>query len=100
MVEEAMDNSLFDWDSENVGHIAKHNVVPEEAEEVILGDPLDIELDVVDGEERWSYLGETNDGRILWITITLGGKRMRVVTAFEPDKQWKIFYLEQGAGLQ
>ena len=95
-----MDNSIFDWDSENIGHIAKHNVAPEEAEEVILGDFLDIGFDVVDGEERWSYLGETNDGRILRTTITLRGKRMRVVTAFEPEKHWKVFYLEETAGLQ
>ncbi|MGA2168220.1 MAG: BrnT family toxin [Terracidiphilus sp.] len=95
-----MDNSIFDWDSENIGHIAKHNVAPEEAEEVILGDFLDIGFDVVDGEERWSYLGETNDGRILWTTITLRRKRMRVVTAFEPEKHWKVFYLEETAGLQ
>jgi len=25
---------------------------------------------------------------------------MRVVTAFEPEKHWKIFYLEETAGLQ
>jgi uncharacterized DUF497 family protein len=66
-----MDNSLCNWDSANVDHIAEHNVTPEEAEEVILGDPLDIAFDIVDGEERWSYLGETNDRRILWVTITL-----------------------------
>jgi hypothetical protein len=95
-----METSQFDWDLENIGHIAKHNVVPEEAEEVILGDSLDIAFEVVDGEERWSYLGETNDGRILWVTITLRGKRMRVVTAFEPEKHLKVFYFEQMAGWQ
>jgi uncharacterized DUF497 family protein len=95
-----MDNSLFDWDNENIGHIAKHNVVPEEAEEVILGDPLDVGFDIVDGEERWSYVGETNDGEIIWVTITLRGKRMRVVTAFEPEKYWKVFYLEEKTELQ
>jgi uncharacterized DUF497 family protein len=93
-----MDNSLFDWDDANVIHIAEHDVVPEEAEEAILGDSLDIEFDIVDGEERWSYVGETNDGRILWVTITLRGKRMRVVTAFEPEKYWKVFYLEERTG--
>jgi uncharacterized DUF497 family protein len=95
-----MDNSLFDWDDANVGHIAEHNVAPEEVEEVVLGDPLDIGFEVIDNEERWSYLGETNEARILWITIALRGKRMRVVTAFEPDKHWKVFYLEEKAGLQ
>jgi uncharacterized DUF497 family protein len=95
-----MQNLQFDWDVHNIEHIAKHDVTPEEAEEVILGDPLDIGFDIVDGEERWSYLGDTNDGRILWTTITLRGKRMRVVTAFEPEKHWKIFYLEETAGLR
>jgi len=95
-----MDNSLFEWDDANILHIAEHSVVPEEAEEIILGDPLDVGFGLVDGEERWSYLGETNDGRIMWVTITLRGKRMRVVTAFEPEKHWKVFYLEEKAGLQ
>ena len=95
-----MDNSLFEWDDANILHIAEHSVVPEEAEEIILADPLDVGFGLVDGEERWSYLGETNDGRILWVTITLRGKRMRVVTAFEPEKRLKVFYLEETAGLQ
>jgi hypothetical protein len=46
-----MDNSLFDWDRENFGHIAEHHVAPEEAEQVILGDPLDIGFDIVNSEE-------------------------------------------------
>ena len=57
-----MSEPNFDWDEENIEHIAKHNVVPEEAEQVILGDPLDIGFDVVDAEERWPYLGETHEG--------------------------------------
>ncbi len=95
-----MDHSLFDWDSANINHIAEHDVSPEEAEEVVLGDPLDIGLEMADGEERSSQVGETDEGRILWVVITFRGEHMRVVTAFEPDKQWKIFYLEQRAGLR
>jgi len=95
-----MNDALFDWDDANILHVAEHNVAPEEAEEVILGDPLDIGMDVVDGEERSAHVGETNEGRILWVVITFRGERMRVVSAFEPDKKWKIFYLEQRVGLQ
>jgi uncharacterized DUF497 family protein len=95
-----MNDALFDWDDANIGHIAEHDVTPEEAEETILGNPLDIGIEVVDGEERSYHVGETNDGRILWIVITFRGERMRVVTAFEPDKKWKIFYLEQRVGQQ
>jgi uncharacterized protein len=95
-----MDHANFDWDYANIKHIAEHDVTPEETEEAILGEPLDIEFDIVDGEERWSYVGEASNGRILWVTITLRGKRMRVVTAFEPEKYWKVLYLEETAGLQ
>ena len=95
-----MNDALFDWDSANILHVAEHDVTPEEAEEVLLGDSLDVGFDVVNGEERSSHVGETNEGRILQVVITFRGERMRVVTAFEPDKQWKIFYLEQRAGLQ
>lgn len=95
-----MDNSIFDWDSENFGHIAKHNVAPEEAEEVILGDPLDGGFEIVDGEERWTYIGETVEARILRVVITIRGERARVVTAFEAEKHWKLLYLKQRAGLQ
>jgi uncharacterized DUF497 family protein len=95
-----MDDELFEWDDANILHLTEHDVSPEEAEEVILGDPLDIGLEVVEGEERSSHVGETNEGRILLVVISLRDERMRVVTAFEPDKQWKTFYLEQRAGLQ
>ena len=95
-----MDNSNFEWDDANVEHIAAHEVTPDEAEEVLLGDPLDIGFNLVEGEERWTYIGVTNEGRILWVATTLRGERMRVVTAFEPEKQWKMFYLEQKAAEQ
>jgi len=95
-----MNNSLFDWDSANIMHIAEHDVTPEEAEEAILGEPLDVGFDVVNGEERWPYLGETNEGRILRVVITMRGERIRVLTAFEPSRFQKNLYLERKAGLQ
>jgi uncharacterized DUF497 family protein len=89
----------FDWDSANIGHIAEHDVTSEEAEEVLLGEPLDVGFDVVNGEERWSYLGETNEGRILRVVITMRGERIRVLTAFEPSRYQTNFYLAWKAGL-
>ena len=67
--------SLFDWDDANIRHVAEHDVTPEEAEEVILGDPLMLGFDVVDGEDRWAHIGETNEGRILRVVITIRGRR-------------------------
>jgi hypothetical protein len=90
---------LFDWDEHNVGHIAEHDVAPEEAEQVILRDPLELGFDPdANGEERWTYLGETNSGRILQVIITMRGEKIRVVTSFEAVKQDKLLYLEMKAG--
>ena len=44
----------FDWDEANIGHVARHSVLPEEAEQVILNDPVDLGLEIVEGEERIS----------------------------------------------
>jgi uncharacterized protein len=95
-----MNDALFDWDGANIDHITKHEITPEEAEEVILGDPLDVGFDVVNGEERWSYLGETKEARILRVLITMRGEKIRVLTAFEPSRYQRNFFLERKAGLQ
>lgn len=89
----------FDWDEANIGHIAEHDVKPEEAEEVLLGDPLDLKFQPEGGdEERWVYLGETNTGRILQVVMTLRGEKIRVVTAYDASKHEKRLYLEIKAG--
>jgi hypothetical protein len=96
-----MDNSLFDWDSANIGHITEHDVTPEEAEEVVLGDPLEMGFEkTAAGQDRWSYIGETSQVRVLQVVITLRDERIRVVTAFEPTKRDKLVYLETKAGQQ
>jgi hypothetical protein len=95
-----MNESLFDWDKANIGHVADHDVAPEEAEEVMLNGPLDVGYDVVNGEERWSYLGETDEGRILRVIITLRGELIRVLTAFEPSRFQKNLFLERKVGLR
>jgi uncharacterized DUF497 family protein len=95
-----MDDELFDWDDANILHLAEHGVAPEEAEEVLLSDSFDAGFDVVDGEKRWSYIGETGSERILRVVVTLRGEQTRVVTAFEAERHWKLLYLKQKAGLQ
>jgi len=32
----------FDWDEANIAHLARHTVTPEEAEQVMLSDPVDL----------------------------------------------------------
>ena len=90
---------LFDWDDANTNHISAHEVTPEETEQVLLGDSLELDFDPdVNGEERYTYLGETSRGRILTVVMTLRGEKMRVVTAYDAEKQDKLLYLDWKAG--
>jgi hypothetical protein len=85
----------FDWDDANTGHLARHRVTPEEAEEVILREPLDLGMEVVAGEERHLNLGSTQRDRILLVVTTWRNDRVRVVTAFNPVKRLIRFYYQE-----
>jgi uncharacterized DUF497 family protein len=90
-----MDDALFEWDDANILHLAEHDVSPEDAEEVLLGDTLEMGFHTSElGEGRWSYIGETLRGRMLQVVITMRGERIRVVTAFRPTARDEISYLE------
>jgi uncharacterized DUF497 family protein len=52
------------WDPGNVGHIARHQVTPEEVEEVCHGDPI---------------LRQAYGGRIMLIGLTSAGRFVAVV---------------------
>jgi len=86
---------MFLWDSANVAHIARHGITTEEAEQVIENDPLDIERQLRDSEERMLHLGETLAGRILFVVVTIRGGMNRVVTAFPADRQARKFYADK-----
>jgi len=89
---------LFDWDEANLAHIAQHNITQEEAEQVLLGFPLDMELQIADesnGEERLLQIGETASGRILQLVTTWRDGKVRVISAWDAPKQLKLFYLAE-----
>ena len=48
-----------------MGHIARHSVLREEAEQVIDNEPIDWDLQAVDNEDRITSVGPTNQGRFL-----------------------------------
>ena len=94
-----MNDDLFNWDDANILHLAEHDVTPEESEEVLLGEPMEMGQDPRSlGEERWSFAGETSEGRILQVVITMRNEKIRVVTAFEPIRRIKLRYLQSKAG--
>ena len=85
----------FDWDDANIRHVARHSVLPDEAEQVVLNDPVDLGMEIVEGEERHLNLGATVHGRILLVVTTWREDRIRVVTAFEPIKRLIQFYYQE-----
>jgi hypothetical protein len=88
----------FNWDDANRDHLARHGVTPQEAEEVVLGEPLDTELQMAGGsgeEERQLQLGETAKGRILQLLTTWRAGQVRVISAWDAPKQLKTYYLAE-----
>ncbi len=73
---------MFQWNEGNTNHIARHGVTPAEAEQVVLNEPLDMEVTLRNGEQRIVQVGETDAGRILVVVTTMRGTKIRVVTAY------------------
>ncbi len=68
----------FDWDRDNVDHIAEHCVTPEEVEEACYNHPLVFRT----RQERYCILGRCDSGRYLSVIIALANKGViRAITA-------------------
>ena len=52
-------------------------------------------MEIVEGEERYLNLGVTAQLRILLVVTTWREDRVRVVTAFEPNKRLIQFYYQE-----
>jgi uncharacterized protein len=82
----------FDWDEHNTSHLLEHRVSRVEFEEVILGDPLDLEFQVENSEERYKALGMTETGRLLIGVWTPRDGRVRAVTAYDAGAAYKKLF--------
>ena len=89
------DDLVFDWDEENKAHVARHNVTPEEVEQVFANDPMDLGAEVVDGEERYTGVGQTNRLRVRVLAWTMRGDATRPITAFDASERLAKRYLEE-----
>ncbi len=85
---------MFDWDAANIAHIAEHDVLPSEVEEVIANNPLDLDYEVRNGELRLRQAGETSAGRILAVITTIRNGLTRVITAYPASRSLQATYLE------
>ena len=82
----------FLWDAGNIDHIARHDVLPEEVEQVLENDPFDVSRYIRHGEERLNQVGETDAGRVLVVVSTERGEFIRVVTAHPADRDMRSLF--------
>jgi hypothetical protein len=91
------DRQRFEWDAGNILHLARHNVVPGEAEQAIL-DPHAIVLEVQnEDEERLKATGRTSAGRMIVVVFTFRGEAIRPITAYDATSREESIYLEGSA---
>ena len=80
----------FDWDDDNIEHIARHQVSPDEVEDVAFDDEPWIRR----GKKGTRYmLGFTISGRYLFVVYVLKRKGVaRAVTAMDMDNKTRKLY--------
>jgi hypothetical protein len=88
----------FDWDRGKIEHIARHAIIPAEAEEVVRNEPIDLRFENRDSEERIAQVGETHAGRVLVVVTTMRGDKVRVVTAIPANRKLRKLYLAERGG--
>ncbi len=82
----------FDWDIHNVGHIAAHDVLPVEIEEVLSLRHFIVPAAPKGGEKRWKLFGKTAAGRYLVVVFTIRLERFRTVTAYTMNQAERRVY--------
>lgn len=79
----------LEWDDENVQHIARHNVNPQEVEDVCFG----FHISEVESKQRCILSGQTSAGKHLNVVVERVGEGLfRPITAFEMSENYKRRY--------
>ncbi|MEK7353541.1 MAG: BrnT family toxin [Chloroflexota bacterium] len=79
----------LEWEDQNIEHIARHIVNPQEVEDVCFG----LHISENAGNERYILSGQTAGGRYLNVVIERVGKGLfRPITAFEMSEDYKRRY--------
>jgi uncharacterized DUF497 family protein len=87
----------FDWDSGNRDkNWLKHQVTNLECEELFFNKPLLIadDLQHSDQEQRYFALGQTDDGRMLFVAFIVREKKIRVISARDMSRRERRMYVE------
>lgn len=85
-----MEITEFEWDDDNIEHVARHRISPDEVENVAFDDEPWVKSGR--GETRY-FLGYTVGGRYLFVVYVLKGKgKARVITAMDMDEKTRRLY--------
>lgn len=89
-----MEIKEFEWNENNIEHIARHGVSPDEVEDVAFDD----EPWIRKGRKKTRYmLGYTVAGRYLFTVYTLKDKGVaKVITSIDMDKRTRRLYQRRG----
>lgn len=85
----------FDWDDANtIKNWERHQVTPEEAEDVFFNEPLIVRSDIrhSQGEKRYYALGQTESGQRLFVSFTVRRKLIRVISVRDMNDKEQAIY--------
>ena len=85
---------VFEWDDGNkTKSFLKHNILQAEAEQAFFKRHFLKKDEAHSGfEDRFHIMGATNNGKILFISFTIRGNKIRIISARSADKYERKFY--------
>jgi uncharacterized DUF497 family protein len=89
---------MFGWDEENIAHIGRHGITPEEAEQALLNGPVDVGQQTRSDEERLLQIGVTDSMKFLGLVTTWRGELIRVITAYPATPLQREFFIRAKRG--
>ena len=85
----------FQWDRGNAEkNFVKHQVTPSESEQIFFNQPLIVagDLEHSHQEHRFYALGQTDAGRLLFVSFTVRNKLIRVISVRMMSRQERRIY--------
>ncbi len=85
----------FEWDKGNLNkNLLKHNVTNQEAEEVFSHEPIIVAEDKKHSikEKRFQALGRTNKQRKIFLSFTIRGNKVRIISIRDMNKKEEMVY--------
>ena len=85
----------FDWSGGNAEkNWERHGISPFESEQVFFHRPLFVSDDIAhsEHEKRFYVLGQTDEGRELFVAFTMRGKQIRVISTRDMNRKERRIY--------